>query len=416
MQRAFPLLLVALVPASVLAGQPRSVSRPPVVEYTGSLQGEPVVETRQGLPLRLAAAEEASGKLPSPPAPGARVFAGSFQLPRKPPAEVQVVMVEPAGEAPFLYADLDLDGRLSAGERAVFRTEPDGRWEAALFRFPLAAGGWFPVSLGRFTSGRQDPEGTRSLIRTRVAYVPGKVRVEDREVLVRYPMNPDTGRAEIHKGALGMDLDGSGTIDRGLSPGEVETVNEAGAIFQLGKLYLSTRSVDPGGRIVLRTHSPSEYHRFDLRPGASLPDFAFTDLEGRQRRLSELRGKVVLLDFWGTWCGACIDELPRLREAYKTWRGKGFEILGMDFADELDVQKAFLAENELPWLHATAASVADLVDRSFRVRAFPTKILLDREGRIVSVGDPGQPPLREEELLKTVEAAVSAKKKAAPAR
>lgn len=175
-------------------------------------------------------------------------------------------------------------------------------------------------------------------------------------------------------------------------------------LFRLGDLYLSTKSVDAAaGRVVLRTHSPSEYRRFDLSPGSLLPDFEFTDVEGRRRRLSELRGKVVLIDVWGVWCGSCVEELPRLVKAYETWREQGLEILGLDYGDKPWELTGFLAERKLPWINATAQSVEDVVRTNLRIWRFPTKILLDREGRVVSVGDPGQPLLHEEHLLKTLE-------------
>ncbi|HEX6863510.1 MAG TPA: TlpA disulfide reductase family protein, partial [Thermoanaerobaculia bacterium] len=127
------------------------------------------------------------------------------------------------------------------------------------------------------------------------------------------------------------------------------------------------------------------------------------DLEGRQHRLSELRGKVVLLDVWGSWCPGCVEELPRLQKAYETYRGRGLEILSLDYGDKPEEFRKFVAEKGLPWMHATAQSVEDVVRHNLRIWTFPTKILLDREGRIVSVGDPGQPQLGEEHLLKTLE-------------
>ena len=154
---------------------------------------------------------------------------------------------------------------------------------------------------------------------------------------------------------------------------------------------------------MLRTHSPSEYRRFNLDPGCQVPDFEYTDLEGKTRRLSELRGKVVLLDFWGAWCSSCVEELPGLQKAYEAYRGRGLEILGMDRADKLGDQKKMVAEKGLPWLHATAASVDDVISHGFGVWRFPTKILLDREGRVLAVVDEVQ---TEEELRKMLEAAL----------
>jgi peroxiredoxin len=203
-----------------------------------------------------------------------------------------------------------------------------------------------------------------------------------------------------------MDLDGDGTFSRRLAAGETRVAygETEPVVFRLGDLYLSTRSVDPAaGRIVLRTHAPSEYRRFELHPGSQVPDFEYTDLQGRRGRLSDLRGKVVLLDFWGVWCHSCVQEMPVLRKAYETYRGRGLEILGMDWDDKPEEQRRFVAETGLPWLHATAASVEDVVGKGFEVWRFPTKILLDREGRILAVMDEDR---TEEDLMKMLEDAL----------
>jgi thiol-disulfide isomerase/thioredoxin len=321
----------------------------------------------------------------------------------------RVVLVEPATGPAFVYADLDLDGALSAQERFGLEREADGAWESVTFRVPIKIGAvdGIPVWLGR-TVPEKEPARNYRFMAYNVGQATGRVQVGAREVRVRYRIDLDTGRATLF-GQQGMDLDGNGVFDRGLSRGEVEMSENGRVIFRLGDLYLSTGSVDlASGRIVLRTHPASDYQRFDLASGARLPDFAFTGVDGKPRHLSELRGKVVLLDFWGTWCGPCVGDLPKLRSIREAYRDRGFEILGLPFEDDLETLRKFLAENDLPWVHATAESVADLVKSRFRVWSFPTKILLDREGRVVSVGDPGQLPLKtEEDLRKAVEEVLS---------
>jgi thiol-disulfide isomerase/thioredoxin len=374
------------------------------VQYVGRLEPELAVEPHWGSVMGLEEVPQpASAGLPVPPSPGDRVFEGKIWLRR---AQIpRVVLVEPAQSSAFLYVDLDLDGRLSAEERFGLEREPDGEWGSTTIHLPLKIGALgVPVWLGRPLPEKDPSQNLRRMAYNRGQAV-GKVQVGSREVRVRYWIDLDTGQADLAGQA--MDLDGNGTFDRGLSRGEVEIPFDGLGlvIFRLGDLYLSTRSVDLAtGRIVLRTHPASDYQRFDLTSGTMVPDFTFTGMDGKPRRLSDLRGKVVLLDFWGTWCGPCVADMPKLRNVHKAYRDRGFEILGLDFEDDLDTQRKFLAENDSPWVHATAASVADLVQSRFRVYSFPTKILLDREGRVVSVGDPGQLPLKtEDDVRKAVE-------------
>lgn len=387
------------------------VSRKPVVEYAGRL-GEPVPQAGPGFTVKLEPAPpEVLAALPAPPAAEESVYAGRMRLLRNTRLDTQVVLVERPQGKPFLYADLDLDGRLSAAERFDFGDWPglEPGWGAALLRIPMSTGRvrLYPILLSWSPDASAQPKDRpRSLVRSVTAWFEGTVPVEGREVKVRYPLSKDAPDVTLQEGEVGMDLDGDGRFSSGLSTAESRLPYETGEplIFRLGDLYLSTKSVDPAaGRVVLRTHSPSEYRRFDLSPGSQLPDFGFTDLEGRERRLSELRGKVVLLDAWGAWCSGCVAELPYIRKAYETYRDRGFEVLGLDYGDKPEDFRRFVAEEKLPWMQATAASVEDVVEKNLGIWTFPAKILLDREGRVISAGDPGQPQLREEHLLKTLE-------------
>lgn len=400
MRRALPLLLLSLVIPGGLLAEPGETAG-----YVGRLDPGPVPEPRFGAALGLFEGPQAG--LPAPLLSGDRAFGGKIYLRRTEPSRVRLVLVEPAAGGAFLYADVNQDERLSVQERFDLKREPDGEWESAMLRIPVKVGA---IQEALVYVGRTLPEKEPEKNLRRLAYgtgkAVGKVQVGSREVRVRYRIDLDTGQAGIDEGEHAMDLDGNGSFDRGLSRGEVQIADGTGpVIFRLGDLYLSAESVDlASGRIVLRAHPASDYRHFELTPGSVVPDFDFTAVDGKPRKLSEMRGKIVLLDFWGTWCGPCVGDVPKLRKVRETYRDRGFEIVGLPFEDDLDSLKKFLAENDAPWVHATAESVADVVRNRFRVWSFPTKVLLDREGRVVSVGDPGQLPLKtEEDIRKAVE-------------
>ena len=115
--------------------------------------------------------------------------------------------------------------------------------------------------------------------------------------------------------------------------------------------------------------------------GMAAPDFELNDINGKPLKLSSLRGKYVILDFWGSWCGWCIKGFPAMKEAYKKHAGK-FEILGIDCNDPETKWKDAVKKHELPWLHVYNPRSSSVLS-DYGVTGFPTKIIIDPEGKIV---------------------------------
>lgn len=117
----------------------------------------------------------------------------------------------------------------------------------------------------------------------------------------------------------------------------------------------------------------------DLQPA---PDFKLEDINGNQLSLSDLRGKWVILDFWGSWCPWCIKGFPALKEAYKEYAGK-VEVVGIDCGDTKDVWKDAVAKYELPWLQVYNPRESDLTEK-YGIQGFPTKFIIDPQGNIAN--------------------------------
>ncbi len=141
-----------------------------------------------------------------------------------------------------------------------------------------------------------------------------------------------------------------------------------------------------------------------LKPGVEAPNFTLPDTEGRPVSLSSLRGKWVVLDFWGSWCIWCIKGFPELKRCHEKYRGR-LEIVGIDCSDSREKWIEAIGKHELPWINlldTRKGRPAEIIDNVYGIGAYPTKILIDPKGRIVdiSVGErPGFSEKLEASLL-----------------
>lgn len=132
----------------------------------------------------------------------------------------------------------------------------------------------------------------------------------------------------------------------------------------------------------VRQRVEAELNRLGL-VGKPIAGVEAQDLDGKTFRLSSLRGKYVLVDFWATWCGPCLVELPRIQEAYRKHRDAGFEVVSVSLDETRSAVVDFVKVRQLPWvqLHNGTAG-ADLVE-AFGVTSIPASYLIDPDGTIV---------------------------------
>ena len=120
-----------------------------------------------------------------------------------------------------------------------------------------------------------------------------------------------------------------------------------------------------------------------MKEGIPAPDFTLKDVNGNDFALSSLRGKYVVLDFWGSWCGWCIKGFPEMKKAYAKHKDK-VEFVGVACQDTEAKWKAAVAKHALPWTNVFN-SRTDNVDVTYALKAFPTKVVISPEGIIVKI-------------------------------
>lgn len=135
----------------------------------------------------------------------------------------------------------------------------------------------------------------------------------------------------------------------------------------------------PGGRVPA-TEEESQPPR---RSGRKAPDFALANLDGQTVRLSDFRGRIVLIDFWATWCRPCLMEIPHLIELYNEYGRDGFAVVGISVDQKGEsVVRPFVKRMAIPY--PIVMGNPTIVHKYGPIRGIPTAFLVDAEGYIVA--------------------------------
>ena len=151
----------------------------------------------------------------------------------------------------------------------------------------------------------------------------------------------------------------------------------------------------PGGLLV-----NSRFGAVSVKKGPPM-DFSLTSLDGREVRLSDLRGKVVMIDFWSSWCPPCREEAPVLAETYKKYKSRGVEFIGVAIWDSEDEVGKFVRRYDVTYVNGLDEKGIIAID--YGVTGIPEKYFVSRDGNLVKkfIGPVGVQDLEKvlEELL-----------------
>jgi thiol-disulfide isomerase/thioredoxin len=138
----------------------------------------------------------------------------------------------------------------------------------------------------------------------------------------------------------------------------------------------------PGTKVAARIREDEEAtHRLASLEGQPIAITGLS-LDGQNFSTEQWKGKVVLVDFWATWCGPCLQELPRVKKAYAEWHDKGLEVLGVSCDEKGKDLSEFLKKNpDMPWPQLFDPELAKV----YGVRGIPTMFLIDKQGIVRSV-------------------------------
>ncbi|MFD1397110.1 thiol-disulfide oxidoreductase ResA [Kroppenstedtia eburnea] len=127
----------------------------------------------------------------------------------------------------------------------------------------------------------------------------------------------------------------------------------------------------------------SDGEKQTVEEGMEAPDFQLQTLDGKEMKLSELRGRAVLLNFWATWCEPCRDEMPAIQKVYEKHRDKGLVVVGVNIAESQLTVKGFVRQLDLsfPILLDKERKVVD----QYRIEPIPTSLFIDKDGKVVRI-------------------------------
>jgi len=305
---------------------------------------------------------------------------GALKLGNSADSLVSLVLDEaPDGRFSYLYIDRNNNEDLTDdGDGSWDEVKNQYRSKEALIdvyyrEFDQKAPVPYPVTFYRYRKRHQG-----LIVAYRNGYREGEIALRDTSYRIAV-LDDDTDGLFDGKGALVIDVNRDGHLEGLTDSPEFFNLWEP---FNIGGITYRVKRITPPGDVLTVTLADTlVYPKATLEVGMRPPRFRTVGLNGEVVDLDRYQNKVVLLDFWATWCRPWEDNLPYLKRTFQRYRELGFEIIGVNLDYDLTAVHTYLEENGIEWTQvASGRGWESGLAEIFKVDALPRNYLLDRSG------------------------------------